>query len=215
VINQWEAVDAFLAAARDGDFGALLAVLDPDAILRAHGGVALPSRELRGAAVVAGQALMWKTAGSDDARRALINGAAGLVIPRKGRPFSVGAITVRGGKIAEIDVLADPERLARLDLTVLENCGCRFIPATVNCSCEHGLRARPKHICRVDPAKGVSGPPDAPMFHRCGGPQRAAGWRSGALHYLALRFAANSAAAAPASRPLEKETSPRSPGAAT
>src|SRR5919205_618273 len=57
---QWEVVDAFLAAARDGDFDALLAVLDPDVVLRADGGAVLPSQEVRGAATVAGQALLWE-----------------------------------------------------------------------------------------------------------------------------------------------------------
>jgi RNA polymerase sigma-70 factor (ECF subfamily) len=117
---QWEVVDAFLAAARDGDFDALVAVLDPDAVLRADGGAALPSREVRGAQTVAGQALMWSRV-EQTMRRARINGAAGLVTLRDGRPFSVGAVTVRGGKIVEIDILADPKRLARLDLTVLED----------------------------------------------------------------------------------------------
>jgi RNA polymerase sigma-70 factor (ECF subfamily) len=117
---QWEIVDAFLAAARDGDFYALVAVLDPDVVLRADGGAALPSREVRGAQTVAGQALMWSRV-AQTMRRARINGAAGLVTLRDRRPFSVGAVTVRGGKIVEIDILADPERLARLDLTVLED----------------------------------------------------------------------------------------------
>jgi RNA polymerase sigma-70 factor, ECF subfamily len=117
---QWEVVDAFLAAARDGDFDALVAVLDPDVVLRADGGPAGPSREARGARVVASQALMWSRADLT-ARRALINGGAGLVSTRDGQPFSVGAFTVRGGKIVEIDILADPERLAELDLTVLED----------------------------------------------------------------------------------------------
>ena len=118
--TQWEVVDAFLAAARDGDFEALVAVLDPDVVLRADGG-AMPgslSREVRGAKVVAGQALSWSRVDLS-MRRALINGAPGLVATLNGRPFSVGAFTVRGGKIVEIDILADPARLAQLDLTVL------------------------------------------------------------------------------------------------
>jgi RNA polymerase sigma factor (sigma-70 family) len=117
---QWEVVDAFLAAARDGDFEALVAVLDPDIVLRADGGRAVPSREVRGAETVAGQALMWSRVGLTG-RRALVNGAAGVVSTRDGQPFSVGAFTIRGGKIVEIDILADPERLARLDLTVLDD----------------------------------------------------------------------------------------------
>jgi RNA polymerase sigma factor (sigma-70 family) len=116
---QWEVVDAFLAAARDGDFDALVAVLDPDVVLRADSGPAGPSREVRGAETVAGQALTWSRVDLT-AHRALINGAAGLVSTRNGQPFSVGAFTIRSGKIVEIDILADPERLAALDLTVLD-----------------------------------------------------------------------------------------------
>jgi hypothetical protein len=72
-----------------------------------------------GAEAVARQALLWSRVDLT-ARRALVNGAAGLVSLRNGQPFSVGAITVRGGRIVEIDILADPERLSRLDLTVLD-----------------------------------------------------------------------------------------------
>jgi RNA polymerase sigma-70 factor (ECF subfamily) len=115
---QWEAVDAFLAAARDGDFDALVAVLDPEVALRADGGIGGLSRHVRGAEAVAGQALMWSRVDLIP-RRALINGAAGLVSLRDGKPFSVAAVTVRGGKIVEIDILNDPERLEQLDLAVL------------------------------------------------------------------------------------------------
>jgi RNA polymerase sigma-70 factor (ECF subfamily) len=94
---QWEVVGAFLAAARGSDFDALVAVLDPDVVLRADGGAALPSREVRGAQTVTGQALMWSRV-ELTMRQAQINGAAGLVTLRDGRPFSVGAVTVRGGR---------------------------------------------------------------------------------------------------------------------
>jgi RNA polymerase sigma-70 factor (ECF subfamily) len=63
---------------------------------------------------------MWSQVGLG-LRRALINGAAGIVSTREGQPFSVGAITVRDGKIVEIDILADPERLRRLDFSMLED----------------------------------------------------------------------------------------------
>ena len=117
---QWAAVDAFLAAARQGDFDALVAVLDPDVVLRADQGAAAGgSREARGAGTVAGQALTWSRVDLE-LRRALVNGAAGLVATRDGQPFSVGAFTVRGGRIVEIDILADPERLRRLDLAILD-----------------------------------------------------------------------------------------------
>ena len=117
---QWEVADAFLAAARNGDFEGLLAVLDPDVVLRADAGLTGLSRFVRGAAAVAGQASMWSRANLTT-RRALVNGTAGFVTLRDGRPFSVAAFTVRGGRIVEFDILADPERLARLDLTLLES----------------------------------------------------------------------------------------------
>jgi RNA polymerase sigma factor (sigma-70 family) len=117
---QREVVEAFLAAARDGDFDRLVAVLDPNVVLRADlGPLAGGLREARGAAAVAGQALTYSRLGLV-MHPALINGAAGGVSTRDGRPFSVGGFTVRGGKIVEIDILADPERLRRLDLTVLD-----------------------------------------------------------------------------------------------
>ena len=117
---QWEVVDAFHAAARDGDFEALVAVLDPEVVLRADGGATDLSRHLRGAETVAGQALLWSRV--DLAfHNALVNGAPGIVAMRGGRPFSVGAFTVRGGRVAEIDFLADAERLARMDFSMLED----------------------------------------------------------------------------------------------
>ena len=120
--TQREVVDAFLAASRDGDFDALLAVLDPDVVLRADLGPvpAGGSRELRGAAAVAGQALTYPRLGLL-VQPARVNGAAGAVSTRDGETFSVGGFTVRGGKIVEIDILADPERLRQLDLTHLDN----------------------------------------------------------------------------------------------
>ena len=120
--TQREVLDAFLAAARDGDFEALVAVLDPDVVLRADLGP-LPtggSREVRGAAAVAGQALTYSRIGLV-VRPALVNGVVGAVSTLDGELFSVGAFTVRGGRIAEIDILADPARLSRLDLTVLDD----------------------------------------------------------------------------------------------
>jgi RNA polymerase sigma factor (sigma-70 family) len=118
--RQQEVVDAFLAAARDGDFDALLAVLDPDIVLRVDRG-ARPgaSREIRGAANVV-RAARGGARLAGFARPALVNGAAGLVVAPRGRPFAVVGFTVAGGRIVEIDVLADPRRLRELDLTVLE-----------------------------------------------------------------------------------------------
>ena len=116
--TQREVIDAFLAAAREGDFDRLVAVLDPDVVLRQDFGVGA-TREIRGAATVAGQALGYADIGLD-IRPALINGVAGAVAFRDGQPFSIGAVTVRNGKIVELDFLADPERLRGLDLTILD-----------------------------------------------------------------------------------------------
>lgn len=109
----------FLAAARDGDFEALLEVLDPDIVVRADLGPLGRSRELRGAAAVAGEALTFSRVGLTT-RLALVNGAMGVVTTVDGEPFTVGAFTVTGGKIVEIDWLADPERLRQLDMTILD-----------------------------------------------------------------------------------------------
>jgi len=119
--RQREVVDAFLAASRDGDLGALLAVLDPDVVLRADPGAAGTSREVRGAHAVAEQARAFSHLGQFS-RRALVNGVAGIVSRAPGGPtFSVMGFTVVRGKITEIDILADPERLRLLDLTFLDH----------------------------------------------------------------------------------------------
>jgi RNA polymerase sigma-70 factor (ECF subfamily) len=119
--RQREVVDAFLAASREGDFDALLAVLDPDVVLRADGGVLRPgaSREVRGAEAVVEQARSFSRL-ARFGRPALVNGAAGLVVAPRGEPFAVMGFTITGGKIVEIDILADPDRLRRIDLTVLD-----------------------------------------------------------------------------------------------
>jgi RNA polymerase sigma factor (sigma-70 family) len=117
--RQREVVNAFLAAARDGDFDALVAALDPEVVLRADRG-AIPgaSRIARGARAVAEGALSFAEL-ARFARPALVNGAAGLVVAPHGRPFSVMGFTISGGRIVEIDILADPARLQRLDLAML------------------------------------------------------------------------------------------------
>jgi RNA polymerase sigma factor (sigma-70 family) len=117
--TQREVIDAFLAAARDGDFDRLVAVLDPDVVLRQDFGPVGGRREMRGAAAVASQAASYAQIGLE-IRPALINGVAGAVAFRDGQPFSIGAVTVRNGKIVELDFLADPERLRELDLTILD-----------------------------------------------------------------------------------------------
>jgi RNA polymerase sigma-70 factor (ECF subfamily) len=119
--RQREVVDAFFAAARGGDFDALVAVLHPDVVVRADGGALRreTSGELRGAERVAARAMTFANL-APFVRPALINGVAGVVVTPEGRPFSVMAFTVRGGRIVAIDALTDPERLAELDLTVLD-----------------------------------------------------------------------------------------------
>jgi len=113
-----DVVDAYLAAARDGDFDALVAVLDPDVVLRADRSILAPgqAREQRGAAAVARQALARR---AQFAEPALIDGSPGLLLAPFGRLRLVLRFTVAHGRIAEIDVVGDPERLQALDLAVL------------------------------------------------------------------------------------------------
>lgn len=119
--GQWAVVDAFTAAARDGDFERLVAVLDPDVVVRSNGGQARPELTslVRGPRAVASQAMAFRTV-ADTATRVLVNGLPGAVAwSPDGRPFSVLATTVRGGRIVEIDVLADPDRLDRLGVAAV------------------------------------------------------------------------------------------------
>jgi Sigma-70, region 4 len=120
--HQREVVDAFLAAARDGEFDGLVAVLDPEVVLRSDGGVLRPGASLvvHGARAVAEQALIFSGL-FPFVRPAVVNGAAGVVVAPHGRPLSVMGFTVRGGKIVEIDILADPARLEQLELAVLDD----------------------------------------------------------------------------------------------
>ena len=122
LVRQREVVDAFFAAAREGEFGALLAVLDPEVVLRSDGGVVCPDASVvvHGARAVAEGALSFAEL-SPFVRPALVNGAAGVVVAPSGRPFSVMGFTVRGGKIVEIDILVDPARLSQLDLALLDD----------------------------------------------------------------------------------------------
>jgi RNA polymerase sigma-70 factor, ECF subfamily len=119
--RQREVVDAFFAAARGGDFEALVAVLDPDVVLRSDRG-ALPGASVvvRGAEAVAGQALMF-AGPSRLVRPALVNGAAGVVVTVEGQAVAVMGFTVTDGRIVAIDALGDPERLSQLDLSLLED----------------------------------------------------------------------------------------------
>lgn len=116
---QREVVDAFLAASHDGNFDALLAVLDPDVVFR-HDRTAVPgsaSREVRGALAVA----KLFSGRAQGARSALVNGSVGIVVAPYGRLFLVLNLTVTRGKIVEINVVADPVRLRQLDLAVLDD----------------------------------------------------------------------------------------------
>jgi RNA polymerase sigma-70 factor (ECF subfamily) len=120
--QQRRVVDAFLAAAQKGDFEALLGVLDPDIVLRADGGaVKGMSRLVRGAQAVVAQAAAFSKINLSD-QIVLVNGNVGVVtrLP-DGRLFSVVAFTIANGKVVEMDILADPERLSRLDVSGIES----------------------------------------------------------------------------------------------
>jgi RNA polymerase sigma-70 factor, ECF subfamily len=115
--RQQEVVEAFLAASREGDFEGLVALLDPDVVLRVDRPVPPGAPAvIRGARAVAEQAHSFRSL-VPFARPALVNGAAGFVVAPHGEPFAVLGVTVAHGKIVEIDVVADPERLRQLDLS--------------------------------------------------------------------------------------------------
>lgn len=120
VAGQQRVVDAFLAAARGGDFDTLLATLDPDVVMRVDAGALPGSRELRGAEAV-GTEVKRFGAGARLARTALVNGAPGFVVVRDGSPAVVAGCTVADGRITEMDLLVDPERLAAVDLSALDD----------------------------------------------------------------------------------------------
>ena len=121
VTRQRQVVDAFFAAAHDGDFDALVAVLDPDVVLRSDGGEQRRAATgvRRGAAEVA-RSILRVAQRSVPKHPVLINGAAGVLIVHDGRPVALMAFTVAKGKVVAIDSILDPERLARLDLSGLE-----------------------------------------------------------------------------------------------
>jgi hypothetical protein len=149
-------VNAFLAAARDGDFEGLVAVLHPDVVLRSDSGAARARHTvvLTGARTVAAQAITFGRL-SPFARPALINGAAGVVVAAQGRPLSVMGFTVTGGKIVAIDVIAAPDRLRKLDLAVLDG-GLRSVPFT-------GRAVRPPPAVQQPPA-ARNGPKPVPAI---------------------------------------------------
>jgi RNA polymerase sigma-70 factor (ECF subfamily) len=118
--RQREVVDAFLTAARGGNFEALLNVLDPDVVLRSDLNVQPPNAptEIRGAEAVAGRAI---GGGARAAQPALVNGAIGIIVAPRGRLLMVIRFTIKDRKITEMEAVADPERLRRLDLAILNN----------------------------------------------------------------------------------------------
>jgi RNA polymerase sigma-70 factor (ECF subfamily) len=117
--RQWKVADAFLAAARTGDFAALVEVLAPDVVLRADVGASARAAgtptQVHGAEAVAPQVLSYARM-APFARRVLVNGAVGFVPAPGGQAFAVIALTVRGDRVTAIDILADPDRLAELSL---------------------------------------------------------------------------------------------------
>ncbi|HEV7651718.1 MAG TPA: sigma-70 family RNA polymerase sigma factor [Actinophytocola sp.] len=119
--RQREVVDAFFAATRHGDFDALVAVLDPDIVLRGDGGPGRPRLTVRldGAHAVAGQATMFRQF-AGGLHPVLVNGAAAVMVLVHGRAFALMAFTVSGGRIAAMDILLDPDRLAELKLDALD-----------------------------------------------------------------------------------------------
>jgi RNA polymerase sigma factor (sigma-70 family) len=120
--RQREAVDAFLAASQHGDFAGLVALLDPDIVLRIDRttGPRGATRDTRGAPSVAKRVLAFSRQGAHAAQPALVNGAVGIVVAPSGQLFAALTFTVTRGKIVEIHVITDPERLHLLDLAVLD-----------------------------------------------------------------------------------------------
>jgi RNA polymerase sigma factor (sigma-70 family) len=119
-VRQRELVDAFLAAARGADFDALVAVLDPDVVLRIDRGPRGGSRAVRGVLAVAKRGVAFSRL-APFARPALVNGAAGFIVARHGRLLGVAGFTVADGKVVDIDLLMDPARLRALDLAGLDD----------------------------------------------------------------------------------------------
>jgi RNA polymerase sigma factor (sigma-70 family) len=123
--RQREVVDAFFSAARGGDFDTLVAVLDPDVVLRIDAGAKHPagSVAVRGAAAVTGQTLrgIATVLQAADVHSALVNGAAGAVVTMRGRPITVVGFTVADGKIVAIDAIVDPERAGTIAAALLSD----------------------------------------------------------------------------------------------
>ena len=120
--RQRHVVDAFFRAARGGDFDTLVTLLHPDVVLRSDYGGRRPAapKITQGPAAVASQALLGALPGAE-LHPALVNGAAGVVITVRGRPYAVMGFTVADGKIIEIDAIADPDRVGRIAAAVLSD----------------------------------------------------------------------------------------------
>jgi RNA polymerase sigma factor (sigma-70 family) len=119
LVEQRHVVDAFLAASRAGDFDALIAVLDPDVVFRVDAGLGAgrgARPPIEGAPAVARQILSRGSRLAPFARPALVNGAAGVVVGEQGRPFAVVGFTISHGRVVEIDLITDPDKLPRLSL---------------------------------------------------------------------------------------------------
>ncbi|WP_053649633.1 sigma-70 family RNA polymerase sigma factor [Streptomyces sp. XY431] len=114
-----EVVRAFLTAARGGDFEALLAVLDPDVVARSDGGTLRPATLRRGATEVATGASLFGSQFAGESRMVLVNGEPAVATFLDGRPISLAAFTVRGGRVVGLDIFTDPERLERLGLSAV------------------------------------------------------------------------------------------------
>jgi RNA polymerase sigma factor (sigma-70 family) len=124
IASHRDVINAFLTASRNGDFDAMLAVLDPDIVFRVDAAAARgeSTRELRGARALARGAIAW-SGGARFTQLALVNGAVGVVIAPRGRLFGIGLFTIRDGRIVEMDLIADPVRLQGFDLGVLSPSG--------------------------------------------------------------------------------------------
>jgi RNA polymerase sigma factor (sigma-70 family) len=109
--RQRAVIDAFLAASREGDFDALLEVLDPDVVMRIDAGRLRAPAELHGAREVAGMVLAEGTPRAPYGRRAIVNGAPGAVVVREGRVLAVAAFTTASGRITSLNLVTDPEKL--------------------------------------------------------------------------------------------------------
>ena len=115
-VRQRELVEAWVKAAHRGDFDTLVELLDPDVVLRVDTGDPRTSRRVVGATHVARSASAFGKHAAAAARVVLVNGAPGLLAQHDGTPVSVAHLTILNGKVVAVDILADPERLARLDL---------------------------------------------------------------------------------------------------